>query len=396
MAEIQVSLLAIAVAGVFAPRVANWIFPVATAVILLAFRGIELDAAGEAVRPLIAPLAFLLLAVPLAVMLDRLGFFASLAALVDGGRNPRLGLWALAAAVTTFLNLDASVVLLTPLYIRVARRHGLDPTLLAFQPVLLACLASSALPISNLTNLIAADGLHLGMEDFLLRLGPASAAAVTVGWLAYDRLPGKPKQVMIRDPVDPRSLRLGAPVVLFVILGFTLGDVLGIKAWMVALTADVLLLAITRGKPEQVEIRAGDFPVGAAGLALGLGLVATAAAPHLGLDKLFADDSWWAQTRTAALAMLGADTINNLPALLISLPALGRHTQHIWPVLFGVNFGPIFVLHGALAGLLWRETAARLDVRVTGWQYTWVGIRVGAPALAVGLAIVTVTGALLD
>ena len=40
--------------------------------------------------------------------------------------------------------LDASVVLLTPLYIRVVRRHGLDPTLLAFQPVLLAALASSA------------------------------------------------------------------------------------------------------------------------------------------------------------------------------------------------------------------------------------------------------------
>ena len=64
--------------------------------------------------------------------------------------------WIIAAAVVALLNLDAAVVLLTPLYIRTARNTGLDPVMLAFQPVLLAMLASSALPISNLTNLIVA------------------------------------------------------------------------------------------------------------------------------------------------------------------------------------------------------------------------------------------------
>ena len=66
------------------------------------------------------------------------------------------------------LNLDAAVVLLTPLYVRVARRTGLDPVALAFQPVLLACLASSFLPVSNLTNLIAAHQADLGTSDFLV------------------------------------------------------------------------------------------------------------------------------------------------------------------------------------------------------------------------------------
>ncbi|HEY5424337.1 MAG TPA: hypothetical protein VIK05_12735 [Ilumatobacteraceae bacterium] len=49
----------------------------------------------------------------------------------------------LAAAVTVVFNLDAAVVLLTPLYIRIARRHGYSPEMLAFQPALLACLASN-------------------------------------------------------------------------------------------------------------------------------------------------------------------------------------------------------------------------------------------------------------
>ena len=77
--------------------------------------------------------------------------------MVGRGRHLALGLWVLGALVTTILNLDASVVLLTPLYVRIARRCGLDPLALAFQPVLLSCLASSALPVSNLTNLIAAS-----------------------------------------------------------------------------------------------------------------------------------------------------------------------------------------------------------------------------------------------
>lgn len=390
MAVVQVSLLAIAVLGVFAPRLPSWVAPVVAALVLLLAGGISFGEGWDVLEPLVPPLAFLLLAVPLAVMLDRIGFFSAAAALMDRGRDPRLGLWALAAAVTTFLNLDASVVLLTPLYIRFAHRHGLDPRLLAFQPVLLACLASSALPISNLTNLIAADVLGLGFEDFLIRLGPASLAAVLVGWYGYRRLPGgTDPPAPVHEPVDRRALRLGLPVVAFVVLGFTLGDALGVKAWMVALVADIVLFAMTR------DLRREDIPWGAAGLAVGLGLLAAAAAPNLGVERLFEDSGWAAQARTAVLAVLTADTINNLPALLIFLPGLDADSEHIWPLLFGVNFGPIFVLHGALAGLLWRDTAARLNVEVSAWEYTKVGVRVGAPALTVGLAVVLVTEALL-
>ena len=40
---------------------------------------------------------------------------------------------------------------------KIAHDLGLDPVAMAFQPALLACLASSALSVSNLTNLIAVD-----------------------------------------------------------------------------------------------------------------------------------------------------------------------------------------------------------------------------------------------
>jgi arsenical pump membrane protein len=56
-----------------------WAAPVAAAVLAVALRVLTLEAAWEAVQPLGAPIAFLLLAVPLAVMLDRLGVFTAAA-----------------------------------------------------------------------------------------------------------------------------------------------------------------------------------------------------------------------------------------------------------------------------------------------------------------------------
>ena len=60
-------------------------------------------------------LAFLLVGVPLAGLLDRLGFFEAAATWTGRGSDtPVLALWVLAALTTVVLNLDATVVLLAP------------------------------------------------------------------------------------------------------------------------------------------------------------------------------------------------------------------------------------------------------------------------------------------
>ena len=157
----SVGLLAAAVAMLLFGhhRVPTWAAVTAPVAVGVATRSIRLGDAADAVRALDASLAFLAVAVPLAVLLGRVGFFDAAAERVASGRRLVPGLWCFAAIVTTVFNLDAAIVLLTPLYVRIARRHGLDPVRLAFQPVLLASLASSALPVSNLTNLIVADRL---------------------------------------------------------------------------------------------------------------------------------------------------------------------------------------------------------------------------------------------
>jgi arsenical pump membrane protein len=96
-----------------------------------------------------------------------------------------------------------------------------------------------------------------------------------------------------------------------------------------------------------------------------------------------------------ALAIVGANAVNNLPALLVALPALGAQPlPRIWALLAGVNMGPIFVVTGSLAGLLWMDTARRLGVHVEARRYTLVGLRVGLPAIAAATLVLLGTNAL--
>ncbi|MHB8669612.1 MAG: SLC13 family permease [Acidimicrobiales bacterium] len=390
--------------------------------------------AAASLRPLYAPIAFLLAAVPLAVLLDRLGFFEAVAAVF--GRGPHLvgWLWVLAAAVATVLNLDAAVVLLTPLYVGIARRLGLDVRSLAYQPILLALLASSALPVSNLTNLIVAERLGLGSAEFLLHLGPPSVVAVVVGWFAYRRLfgpglghPAPPGAPALPDRPNVGALVVGGAVVGAVLVGFIAGPGAGLDPWAVALAGDGLLL-ISAGfaaglgsrfagglptgsvSPRPAAVRTGTWrasgallraalaalPWGTAMLAGSLGILAPAALHALPHGVVRAAVGSGPVVRTAAVSAAAANAVNNLPALLLAMPVLGRHaTPRLWGLLLGLNMGPVLLITGSLASLLWLEAARALGVPVSGGDFTRVGLRVGLPALLAALGCLVALGPLV-
>ncbi|MGH9066577.1 MAG: SLC13 family permease, partial [Acidimicrobiales bacterium] len=339
-------------------------------------------------------------AVPLAVLLDRLGFFESMARLLSRGRHMVAGLWVLAAAVTTVLNLDASVVLLTPLYVRVARRTGRSPLALAFQPVLLAALASSALPVSNLTNLIVVAHTGIGPLDFLAHLGPPSLAATVVGWWCYRGAPGvdasshdarapAPAPAPAETP-ERRPLVLGGAIVVAVLVGFVAGPGFGVQPWEVAAGADVVLAAAIRRAPIDA------VPWGTALLAAALAVLADAATSHLPVASLLGGTGALALARTTGLAALAANVGNNLPSVLVAVRVLPPHSScQLWAVLVGVNMGPVVLATGALASLLWLDALGRLGVEVRPLDFTRMGVRVGLPALGVALGVLLGLGPLL-
>ncbi|MEO5900506.1 MAG: SLC13 family permease [Ilumatobacteraceae bacterium] len=406
--------IALLVAGVVTlfvrPRgVPLWVGPLVVAAIGVATTTIAWHDARGALDALRNPLLFLLFAVPLAVLLDRIGVFAALAATVSGGRHLHLWLWVLAAGVVIVFNLDAAVVLLTPLYIHIAAANGVDAELLAFQPALLACLASNPLPVSNLTNLIVAEQLHLGVGEFGRHLALPTLLACTVGWFGYRRLlasaprapdapVAQPRDGDIRDgdvgrgrshgvggDVEARALRRGLPIVGFVLVGFTAGNALGVAAWMVAAIAVAWAVALARTVPWRT------VPYEAMLVAVGLAVLVAGAVDDLRVRSLLDAGGVVGRMRAFGFAAVASNATNNLPTVLAGAASLHERAQ-VWPLLAGANIGPVLVISGALSGLLWRDTAKRFGVAVSPRRYTAVGIRVGLPALLAAGAVVVLLG----
>jgi arsenical pump membrane protein len=248
----------------------------------------------------------------------------------------------------------------------------------------MASLASSVLPVSNLTNLIVIERIDVGTVDFLRHAAPAAVAAVAIGWFAHRATfpaAGRPLGEASPTPVDRRALRIGIPVVVWLLVGFTVGERFGVPAWVVAAAALTALLVVTRELPWRA------VPVAPALLALGLGTLAIAAAPSLQLERVFDVDGRPGDAAVFGVAVAGSNVMNNLPATVVSLPSLELHPGRAWALLLGVNLGPLLWLTGALSTLLWQSTMLRLGHPIGARRYAAVGWRVGVPAMLVALAV---------
>src|SRR5207248_6954156 len=113
-----------------------------------------LGAAGQAWRPFVLVAGLLLVGAVAAAdgLFEALG--AQLARTRLGARGLLLALLGLVAAVTAVLNLDTSVVFLTPVLVHAARRRNLDERPFLYGSVFMSNSASLLLPGSNLTNLL--------------------------------------------------------------------------------------------------------------------------------------------------------------------------------------------------------------------------------------------------
>lgn len=154
------------------------------------------EPAGDAMLRVAPLLAFLGTVIVLAELTSAAEVFDVVAAgVARAGRGSYAALFVLCVAfaslTTLTLNLDTTAVLLTPVMLALATRVGIAPVPLAMTTVWLANTASLLLPVSNLTNLLAADRVALTPAGLAATMwAPQLAAiAVTMGclWLFFWR-----------------------------------------------------------------------------------------------------------------------------------------------------------------------------------------------------------------
>ncbi|HEY3467599.1 MAG TPA: SLC13 family permease [Amycolatopsis sp.] len=270
-----------------------------------------------------------------------------------------------AAAGVAVLSLDATVVLLTPVVLATAQSLALPPRPHVYACAHLANSASTLLPVSNLTNLLAFAASGLTFAGFTALMALPWLVTIGIELLVFLRF--------FKDDLKPRETaepgrHLETPTFALVVLGLTLvgfavGQLGHVEPGWIAMLAALILgvRALARGtiRPWQLVSEAAPQLVL---FVLGLAVVVEAVSEHLlgGLlrDVLPTSTRLADLLLTAGVAALLANLVNNLPATLILLSVLGPHPAPgvLLAVLLGVNIGPNASYLGSLATLLWRRT----------------------------------------
>ncbi|MGH3094870.1 MAG: SLC13 family permease [Streptosporangiales bacterium] len=352
------------------------------------------DAMAVTVR--IAPiLTFLVAITVVAELADRAEVFdlAALEAARLGGGHRR-GLYGLVLALgtltTAVLGLDTTAVLVTPVVLSVARQLRLPTAPFALAAVWLANTGSLFLPVSNLTNLLAADRLDLSVIRYAsLMWLPALAttlATAAVLLTTYRRqLRGRYAIPPRRRPRDP-VLFWGATAVS---VGVVPAFIVDLPVWAVACAGMVVLAALYAAR-RPGTLRLALIPWRLVVLVWGLFLVVDTL-DRFGLRRLLATLAGNGTgaldiARTVGVTAVLANLANNLPAYYAMEAAVGDSAPHLLGVLLGANAGPVVLLWGSLATLLWRDRCRARGVPISARHFTLLGLA-GAPlVLAAGLA----------
>ncbi len=368
-------------------------------------------------------LAFLAAVLVLAGVADAQGVFDWLGSLIArrAGSPARLlaSVFVVAAATTAVLSLDATVVLLTPAVLRAVRRARVDPAPPLYATAHLSNTASLLLPVSNLTNLLAFHRTDLTFVGFAGLMAAPFLACLAVEYAAFrwffardlgrgappaSSPPDRTSPATTGSPAEPdpapntnTSTDVAAPrrplaILGMVLFGFLLAPLAGVPAYLVAVLGAVVMAipAVAAGRIGARGLIAAAHPLFLLFVAALL-IVVDAATGHGPADWLAArlpgDTSLVSLAILAGVGALLACVINNLPATLVLLAALGSHpaAASVLAVLIGVNIGPNLTYSGSLALLLWRRVLHRQEWRPSIRRFTVLGLVTVPPCLAAGV-----------
>ncbi|MCD0481313.1 arsenic transporter [Streptacidiphilus sp. ASG 303] len=307
----------------------------------------------------------------------------------------------LASLTTVVLNLDTTAVLLTPVMLATAQRIGLPPLPLAMTTVWLANTASLLLPVSNLTNLLAAEKVALSPTGLAARMWAPQLAALAATaaclWLFHWRrglLGGDgyrvPEPQRPADPVLYRVCGLTCAGFLAAVL------VLDAPLWAASSVAAAVAVAAFAVRRREV-LRPGLVPWRLLAFVPGLFLVVETLRVH-GLGSLVgsltgADGGLAGLLRTAGVGAGLSNVVNNLPAYLAGEAALpGGGHDPLLALLIGTNAGALVTPWASLATLLWFERCHAQGVRVPLLRFTATSTVLAVTAAAAAVTALSVTG----
>jgi arsenical pump membrane protein len=346
------------------------------------------SAAGQVWSPFVLVAGLLLVG----LVADQDGLFAAagrrLALAAPNGVTLFAGASVGIALVTAVLNLDTSVVFLTPVLVHAARSRGQDSAALLISCLLVSNAGSLLLPGSNLTNLIVLGHLHASGSQFFghMALPWAAAVLITVAVIAAVERHSLPVAEATSEAPRPMTVGLGAfgvaaVVVLVLVLRSPALPVAGIGLLVVA----VRLIARRQDLDRVRHVLGVPVLVGLFGIAVALGTLGRAwSGPATLLAHLDA-------VGVAAAAAVSSVLVNNLPAAAL---LASRVPPHPFALLVGLDIGPNLFVTGSLAWVLWWRTVRSAGETPPTARAVLLGLLTVPLAMAAALGMLAATGSL--
>ncbi len=290
-----------------------------------------------------------------------------------------LGAAVLISVVTATLNLDTSVVFVTPVLLAAAHRRGGGELPLLYGSLLLANAGSLYLPGSNLTNLIVLGHTASSGSAFLAEMWPAAVSATVVTVVVLGIWGRRRGPAAMRASAEPARVTgyLGAVAVIATIALVFAFAAPALPVFLVGVA--VAGMRLCRGSltvRRLHEVMALPVLIGLFGLAVAMGTLGrvwsgpSAALAHAGT------------VGTAVVAAVSSVLINNLPAAAL---LASRHSSHATALLVGLNLGPNLFVTGSLAWFLWLRIARAGGVSPSVRQASRLGVIIVPLSMAAAL-----------
>ena len=387
-------------------RIAEWLWPVAGASVLVMFGALSGAQAAAAAYDGVDVYCFLAGMLALAELARVHRLFDALVSRITrraGGSTQRLFTLVFfgAVAVTALLSNDGTILLLTPVALALARAIDVSARPFAYAVAFIANAASFILPISNPANLVVFSPLPQLLPWLAVFAAPSAAALlctyVVMRLVHREELRDSYSGAARLEPLTSAG-RLAAVVVscalAVLVIAAALGWPLGYSALALGAFATLMVTLRDRTTPSAV---AREAPWSIVPLVAGL-FVIVRALDATGALELARSLLRHASVMTPVFGRLYAGgvtaiadaAVNNLPAGVIARYALKSHgiAPHIaHAVLVGVDLGPNLSISGSLATLLWVMMLRREGIEVRALRFLGMGALVTIPSLALALAV---------
>ncbi len=345
----------------------------------------------------------------ISTLLDDYGFFeycASRAIYASKNSGERLFLYTflVVSAISLFTGNDVVILTTTPIILIFCRKAGINPKPYMYVSFFAANTFSMPLYIGNLTNILIGDSFKLDFFGFTgyMFLPTLAAAFVNYYLMKYIFRSQIPRTFSSLDNGKAQIknkflVGLGLSVLLAVILLGGVANHYGIPLSVVTVGGALILLLFERHPSMRLQKISWNVVLFVIGLFIVVkGIEVSGAADSAG-EILFANLS---SNMTAAIFTVSlfsaflCNLVNNIPMTAMMLSV----TQHAglsplmntamgYSLVIGSNLGANFTTFGALAGILWLESARRYGWSTTMTDLLKIGLFV-TPMAILGASLV--------